>query len=168
MNAQSSMPDRPSISATILSVVLPGVSKLLSASVFHVGEELHVVEVLPAHVGDLRADEDHALDTALEEHVDVVDLAHRGAGRVAEDRREAGSGRARLHRLGERREHRVAELRHEQPDRTARLDTARGDVEEVADRPLDSVSRRRADGGGAADHARGGRDANSGAVGDVS
>ena len=65
-------------------------------------EELGVVRVPAADVGDLGGDEHHALDAALEEHADVVALAARRAVRVAEDRREPAARSVHLHRLGER------------------------------------------------------------------
>ena len=40
--------------------------------------------MLAADVGDLRRDEDHALDAALEQHPHVIDLPARRALRVAE------------------------------------------------------------------------------------
>ena len=83
-------------------------------------EELRVVRVLPPDVRDLGGDEDHPLDAALEQHAHVVALAAGGAVRVAEDGCEAASRGVHLHRLGERGEDRVRELRHEEPDR-ARL-----------------------------------------------
>ena len=58
--------------------------------------ELGVVAVLAADVGDLGGDEQHRLDPALEQHVDVADLAHRRARGVAEDRGEAGVRGARV------------------------------------------------------------------------
>ena len=51
-------------------------------------EQLRVVRVPAAYVGDLGRDEEHPLDAALEEHPHVVALAAGRAVRVAEDRRE--------------------------------------------------------------------------------
>jgi hypothetical protein len=131
-------------------------------------DELCVVRVLAADVGHLRRDEDHALDAALEEHAHVVELPLRRAVRVAEDRREPGVRGLRLHRLRERGEHGVAELWDEEPDRVRGLDAPRRDIEEVAHRPLDTLTRRGAHDGGAARHAGRGGDAHSGPAGDVS
>ena len=131
-------------------------------------QELPVVRVLAADVGDLRANEHHPLDTTLEQHVHVVDLAHRRAGRVADDRGEPGCGRSRLHCLGERGEDRVAELGHQQAYRAARLGATRHHVEQVAHGALDALARLGTDGSRAARDTRGGRDTNSGAVCDVS
>ena len=107
-------------------------------------EQLPVVRMLAADVGHLGADEEHPLDAALEQHLHVVDLAHRRAGRVAEDRGEAGAGRVRLHRLGERGEDGVRELGHEEPDRARRLGPSGGHVEELAHGPLDPLAGLRA------------------------
>ena len=131
-------------------------------------EELGVMRMLPADIRDLRAHEDHPLHPPLEEHVDVVDLPHRRPGRVADDRRETGCGRTRLHRLGKGGEHRVAELGHQEADRAARLGAAGRHVEQIAHRALDPLPSLGTDGGGAARDARCGRDTNSRAVGDVS
>ena len=131
-------------------------------------EQLRVVRVLAAHVGDLGRDEDHPLDAALEEHPHVVALALGRAVRVAEDRREPAPRRVHLHRLGESGEDRIRELGDEEPDRVRRLDAPRRDVEEVAHRALDALLRLGSHRGRAARDPRGGRQANSGAVGDVS
>ncbi len=113
-------------------------------------EELRVVRVPPADVRDLGRDEEHPLDTALEEHAHVVALAPGRAVRVAEDRREPAARCMHLHRLGERGEDRVREVRDEEPDRSRRLDAPRRDVEELAHRPLDALLRLRSHGGRAA------------------
>ena len=131
-------------------------------------EQLPVVRMLAADVGHLGADEEHPLDPALEQHLHVVDLAHRRAGGVAEDRGVAGAGRVRLHRLCERGEDRVRELGHEQPDRTRSLGAAGGHVEELTHGALDPLTGLRAHAGRAADDPRCGGDANSGSLCDVS
>ena len=131
-------------------------------------EQLPVVRMLAADIGHLGADEEHPVDPALEQHLHVVDLAHRRAGGVAEDRGEAGAGRVGLHRLRERGEDRVRELGHEQADRTRRLGAAGGHVEELAHRALDALAGLRAHRRGAADDPGGGGDANSRPLRDVS
>ena len=80
-------------------------------------EQPRVVAVVGAQVGRLARDEDHPVDAPLEKHLDVLGLGDGRPADVAEDRREAGLRRLRLHRLGERGEDRIDELGDEQPDR---------------------------------------------------
>ena len=131
-------------------------------------EELRVVGVPPADVRDLGRDEEHPLDTTLEQHPHVIALPPGGAVRVAEDRRESAAGGMHLHRLGQRGEDRVREVRDEEADRGGRLDAARRHVQEVAHRPLDALLRLGPHRGRAAHDTRGRRQANPGSVGDVS
>jgi hypothetical protein len=132
------------------------------------GEQLPVVRVLAAYVRHLGADEDHALDPPLEQHLHVVHLAQHRAGRVAEDRGVADPGGPRFHRLGERGEHGIAELGHEQADRTGRLHLAGRDVEQLPHRLLDALPRLGTDDRRSADDTGCGRHANSCTRGDVS
>ena len=108
-------------------------------------DEPRVVVVVAARVRHLAGDEDHPVGATVEQHVHVVDLAERRRRRVAEDRREAGLGRALFHRLGERGEDRVLEIRDEQPDHPGRRASPRRDVEQLAHRALDAVARLRSD-----------------------
>jgi hypothetical protein len=130
-------------------------------------DELRVVAVVAAEVRHLRGDEDHSLHPPVEEHVHVIDLAEGGLARVAEDRGEPVGRRARLDRLGERREDRVRELRDEDADQARLRAAARRHVEEFAHRPFDALPRLRPHRQRTARDPRRGCDAHSRPVGDI-
>ena len=123
------------------------------------GDEVRIVAVVAAQVRHLAGDEDHSFDPAVEEHVDVVDLAKRGARRVAENRGETARGGAGLDRLSEGREDRVRELRHEHADQSRHVAPAGRDVEELTHRALDAVPGLRPHREAAVGDPRGGGDA---------
>ena len=131
-------------------------------------DEPRVVVVVAAQVRHLAGDEDHPVGAAVEQHVHVVDLAKRRRRRVAEDRGEARLGRALFHRLRERGEDRVLEIRDEQTDDAGRGTSPRRHVEQFPHRPLDAVAGFRANAVEPAHDAGCGSHADPGVLGDIS
>ena len=78
-------------------------------------QQARVVLVRRVGLGVLAAGEDHPRDLPLEQHLDVFRLGH-AAGARAQHRVEPALRERPADDLGERREDRVLELRHDQPD----------------------------------------------------
>ena len=130
-----------------------------------IGKQTGVVVRLAAQVGHLAGDEDHPVHLAIEQHVDELHLAEGGALGGAEDRGVPAVRGARLQRLRDRRKDRVLEVRQEQSDHARRGYSSRRDVEQLAHRALDPLTRVVLDGDGAAGNARSRRDADAGMPG---
>ena len=80
------------------------------------GEQLAVALRVGGGVGVQAGDEDDAADLAVQQHLDVLVLAHAARGLRAQHGRVPLLGQDRLDDLRERGEDRVVQLRHDQPD----------------------------------------------------
>lgn len=81
-------------------------------------DERGIALVVGRAVGVQARHEDDPRDAAVEEQLDVLVLGDAPWRLGAQHRREAALSEERLHDLGERREDRVLELRHDQPDQS--------------------------------------------------